>query len=545
MTPDTLTKLLFLLMLIPLVGGLSLTFIPQGYDRMTKLGAVIFSLAGFLASLVLAWNFDWSNPGMQLAGVLTWVPALALQFSVGVDNIAMWLVLLTTFLSFVVIAASTSAVTHRVKEFFAWMLILEASMVGAFIATDLIFFYLCFEFTLVPIFFLVGVHGSADRLKAARVFFLYTFVGSLLTLVGILYVAWWHYFNKGFWSFAFEDIYATAGLMSSTQQTLVLLSMLAGFAVKVPLFPIHTWQPLTYSEAPTGASALLAGVLLKLSTYGLVRLAIPLAPLAAVKAAPCIAMLAIIGIIYAALIAWVQKDLKKVIAYSSMSHMGFCVLGMFALNLTGLTGSVAYMVNHGLSTAALFLCVGILIERFNTRQITELGGLARVMPVWAFFMVFFVFTSVGLPGLNGFVGEFLTLLGAFTNLERLGPWYAVTAGTGMILAAIYLLYMTGRLVFGPLKYPGLPGSDEHTAGHATPASASQVRDLTGREIALLSSIAICCLWLGLYPKPMLNTLEPSLERAVIARVTPDKVRPIVTDASVPTSQTLASASDQH
>lgn len=512
MPSDILHKLLLLTMVIPLLGGLSVALLPRNQAGMVKYSACFFSLVTFLVSLAVACKFDWNDTSIQAGGFVPWITGLALQLRFGIDAISLWLILLTTFLCLVVIVGSTKAVTFRTKEFFTWLLLLEAAMVGAFIARDLIFFYLCFEFTLIPIFFLVGVHGAEDRLKAAKVFFIYTFAGSLLTFAGILYVAWWHFIHNPSvgWTFSFSQLIAAGQMMSTTQQTWVLLALLAGFAVKVPLFPFHTWQALTYSQAPTAASALLAGVVLKLATYALVRIALPMAPLAAVKLAPTIAVLAVIGILFAALVAWVQKDMKKVIAYSSMSHMGFAVLGMFALNLTGLTGSVAYMVNHGLSTAALFLCVGILIERFNTRQLHDLSGLARVMPVWAFFTVFFVFSSVGLPGLNGFVGEFLTLLGAITNRDLLGLGFAATAGVGMILAAIYLLYFTGKVVFGPLKLPEL-------TAEGIAFTRDRVRDLSLREIAVLTPVAACCLWLGLYPQPLLSTLEAPLKE--IAQVT--------------------------
>lgn len=506
---ENLPNLLFLLLLIPLFGGLSLAMTPTGQDKIIKFGALVFSLATFIASLVLAWHFNWADSSMQAVGKVQWIPSLALKFTFGVDAISLWLILLTTLISLLAVVGSFSAVSHRIKEFYVWILILEASMLGAFMATDLIFFYVCFEFTLIPIYFLVGIHGASERLRAAKTFFLYTFTGSLLTFAGILYVAWWNHVapgSNGQWSFAFADLYATASSMSHTQQSLVLFAMLAGFAVKVPLFPFHTWQPLTYSQAPTAASVLLAAVLLKLATYAIIRLAIPLAPDAAVAFAPCIATLAVIGILYAALISWVQKDLKKLIAYSSMSHMGFCVLGMFALNMIGMTGSVAYMVNHGLSTAALFLCAGMISERLGSQKLEDMGGLAKLMPVWAFFMVFFVFSSVGLPGLNGFVGEFLTLLGAFTQTNILGPWYAAFAGLGMILAAIYLLYMTGKIVFGPIKLPQEQADSPELRG--------LIRDLNFREIAILTPLAVGCLWLGLYPQPLLSTLERPLTQVV-------------------------------
>jgi NADH-quinone oxidoreductase subunit M len=359
------------------------------------------------------------------------------------------------------------------------------------------------------------------------VFFLYTFTGSMLTFAGVLYVAYVHAAaSGGQWCFDIQTLIATGKEMTPTQQTWVLLALLAGFAVKVPLFPVHTWLPLAHTEAPTAGSVILAGVLLKLGTYGLIRLAIPMFPDAAGRCAPAIAVLAIIGILYTALICWVQKDLKKLIAYSSVSHLGFCVLGMFALDLIGGQGSVMYMLNHGLSTGALFLCVGMIYERFHTREMAQMSGLARIMPVWSFFLVFFALASVGLPGLNGFVGEFLCLLGAFDHRGGvLGPTYASIAAVGMIFAAIYILYMVGKVVFGPVKIPAgsvpLSGSAEKgtdpfssAANHAPSGNGHQVRDLSGREIATLVPLALACLVLGLYPAPLLRSLEAPVTQIV-------------------------------
>jgi NADH-quinone oxidoreductase subunit M len=381
-------------------------------------------------------------------------------------------------------------------------------MLGVFLATDIIFFYVCFEFTLVPLYFLIGIFGATQRLRAARVFFLYTFTGSMLTFAGVLYVAYIHAtLHAGVWTFNIHDLTVTASHMSPAQQAIVFGALLAGFAVKVPLFPVHTWLPLAHTEAPTAGSVVLAGVLLKLGTYGLIRLAIPMTPLAAARFAPFIAVLAITGIIYTALICWVQKDLKKLIAYSSVSHLGFCVLGMFAFNVIGGQGSVMYMVNHGLSTGALFLCVGMIYERLHTREMAQMSGLARVMPVWAFFMVFFSLASLGLPGLNGFVGEFLCLLGAFDHRGgALGPGYAAAAAVGMIFAAMYILYMVGNVVFGPLKLPAHDAPADHAEAHDP-----KLADLNFREIATLAPLAVVCLVLGLYPKPMLRSLEAPVD----------------------------------
>ena len=506
-------------LLIPLFGGLVLPLSRSAKPMTVRVLALGYTLITFGLSVVLACTFNWSAPGtVQLGMGVPWISSFGLSFGYGVDSISLWLVLLTTFLMPLVVLGSFSAVQDRFKEFYLWLLVLEAAMLGVFVARDVVFFYVCFEFTLIPMFFLIGIFGSTQRLKAARVFFLYTFTGSMLTFAGVLYVAWHHHEQVGVWSFAIADLVAVAtdpylGL-SASQQTWVLLSMLAGFAVKVPLFPFHTWLPLAHTEAPTAGSVVLAGVLLKLGTYALLRLAIPLTPLAAASLAPTIGVLAVIGILYTAMICWVQKDIKKLIAYSSVSHLGFCVLGMFALNTIGASGSVMYMINHGLSTGALFLCVGMIYERFHTREMAKLNGLARVMPLWSFFMVYFCLASVGLPGLNGFVGEFLSLFGAFLATDVLGVSYAVWAGLGMILAAMYILYMVGKVVFGPLKID-VDGHASH--GSHTPADSDthgEVSDLNTREVVTLVPLAVGCLVLGLYPGPMLDTLREPLDALI-------------------------------
>ena len=516
MTMDLDAILIPMMLLVPLLGGLGLTLLPSADGKNIRACALLNTLITLVISLWLTGRFDWGSAGsVQPGHTVPWVVEFGLSFGYGVDSISLWLVLLTTFLMPLVVLGSYSAVGERRREFYFWLLLLEAAMLGVFVATDLIFFYICFEFTLLPMFFLIGIFGSTQRLKAAKVFFLYTFTGSMLTFAGVLYVAWWHYQAMGQWTFDIASLVAAVtdpmtGLNAS-QQAWVMAAMLAGFAVKVPLFPFHTWLPLAHTEAPTSGSVVLAGVLLKLGTYALLRLAIPLAPLAAVEFAPTIGVLAVIGVLYTALICWVQKDIKKLIAYSSVSHLGFCVLGMFALNTIGAGGSVMYMINHGLSTGALFLCVGMIYERFHTREMARLNGLARVMPVWSFFMVFFCLASVGLPGLNGFVGEFLTLMGAFTSPQQvLGPEYAVFAGMGMILAAIYILYMVGKVVFGPLR---IDTTDSPVPGtsHGGTGGRGDVSDLNPREIATLVPLAVACLVLGLYPTPILRSLEEPIE----------------------------------
>ena len=501
---------ILLMLLIPLLGGLALVRL-AGHDAATvRNGALALTVMTLVVSLVIAVTFFGSSDGGAGLGLrLNWIESFGLSFLLGMDAISLWLVLLTTFLMPLVVLGAFSEIKHRVKEFYMWLLILEAAMLGVFVARDLIFFYICFEFTLVPLYFLIGIYGGPKRLKAAKVFFLYTFTGSMLTFAGVLYVAWWHADLEGRWTFQIAPLIEAAGTMSSSQQMWVLLAMLAGFAVKVPLFPVHTWLPLAHTEAPTSGSVVLAGVLLKLGTYAILTLAIPMAPDAVVQLTPVIGVLAVAGILYTALICWVQKDIKRLIAYSSVSHLGFCVLGMFALNTIGVSGSVLYMVNHGLSTGALFLCVGMIYERLHERDMDKIQGLGKVMPIWASFMVFFCLASVGLPGLNGFVGEFLTLAGTFAATDRLGPPFAVAAGLGMIFTAMYILYMVGKVVFGAVKLP------EAATAHGP------IRDLGTREIIVLLPIALACLGLGLYPKPVLQSLEKPIAKLVQTVGQPD------------------------
>ncbi len=529
---DARQYILPLLLLLPTIGGLCLTRLTPGRNDWVRNGAFVTTLLTFLVSCFVFLFFDFHPDRGQVTQLLTelpWFDALGLSFTLGLDEVSLWLVLLTTFLMPLVVLGSYTAVQERVKEFYVWLLLLQTAMLGVFLAQDIIFFYICFEFTLIPMYFLIGIYGSSQRLRAARVFFLYTFTGSMLTFAGVLYVAWWAYSLNGVWNFNIRALIAAASDrttgMTEVQQYWVMLAMLAGFAVKVPVFPFHTWLPLAHTEAPTAGSVVLAGVLLKLGTFAMIRLAIPIAPIAALDFAPYMGLLAIAGIVGAALICWVQKDIKKLIAYSSVSHLGFCVLGMFALNDAGLSGSVIYMINHGLSTGALFLLVGMIYERFHTREMAQMSGLGRAMPIWASFMVFFCLASVGLPGLNGFVGEFLTLKGAFDS-TLMGPVYAAAAGLGLVLGAIYILHMVGSVVWGPVRIPAHDGGhdahaatggshgDSHSHSHDHSHAQPKVKDLTGREILVLIPLAAACLWLGLMPNCILTTLDrPSIQLA--------------------------------
>jgi len=518
---------LMLLVLMPLLASFIVVLAPT---RQAKWIALIATMITFVYSLLLAWAFPgWGAAEFGFERELTWLPSFGITFSVGADSVAMMLVLLSTLLMPLCVWGSFTAITSRVKEYYGWLLVIEAAMIGVFIARDLIFFYICFEFTLIPMFFLIALFGSNQltRVRIAFKFFMYTFTGSILTLAGLVYVAWtYSAVNDGTWTFSIPVLtdFAMSGGLTPTEQGWVLLAMLAGFGVKIPIFPVHTWLPLAHTEAPTAGSVILAAVLLKLGTYGLFRFLVPMLPDAVVTYAPTIAVLAIIGILYAALICWVQTDVKRLVAYSSVSHLGFCVLGLVALNPLGMQGSVLYMINHGLSTGALFFLIGMIYERYHTRDMNEMSGLARRMPVWATFMVFFVLASVGLPGLNGFVSEFLCLIAAFTSTQDnatypgpLGPWYAAVAGVGMIFAAMYLLIMVGKVVFGPLREPR---HAHHGDEHGLPA------DLTLREIGVLTPLAILCIVLGFKPGIATGAMEPAIEQALTAYERPmDDVMP--------------------
>lgn len=480
--------ILLLIVLIPFAGAAVGAMLPA---RAARGWALLASLATLAAAAALV--------GQDLGRIEFYSAEFGLgevgfHLRLGVDGVSLWLVLLTVFLMPPALLASFESIRERQKEYYAWMLLLLGAMNGVFVARDLLLFYIFFELTLIPMFFIIGIWGGPQRRYAAIKFFLFTFGGSVFTLAGIIYLG----LRCGTFDMA-TAMRLAQEVLSATERWWILLAFLAGFAVKVPLFPLHTWLPLAHTEAPTAGSVILAGVLLKLGTYGLLRLALPmgLSGPDAELARPMIHLLGIvclIGIIYGALVAWVQQDIKKLVAYSSVSHLGFCVLGMLALNDIGMQGSVLYMINHGLSTGAMFLVVGMIYDRYHTRDINELSGLGRKMPRLAFFFVLFVLSSIGLPGTNGFVSEFLTVLGAFTS-PQLGVGFAAFAAIGVILGALYMLHMTARVIFGPLKIP----------------AGSHASDIGAREVGLLIPIALAVLALGVAPRVVLKSIGPSIE----------------------------------
>lgn len=530
---------LLLLILIPLIFAAIIPIMPR------KSAAYPIALAGTLLSLAVGvaayFQGQWVpvgpvGPGSGASNVFTmsvpWLPEFGLSFSLGINSVSGLLIALALILGPICVIGSKTAITDRVRTYYFWLLILQAAMVGVFAARDLVLFYIFFEFTLIPMFVLIGVYGSTNRRAASIKFFMYTFTGSVVALAGLVYVAFQYaHAHNGAWTFDIDTLADTARGMSFTEQCWVFGALMAGFAVKVPLFPVHTWLPLAHTEAPTAGSVILAGVLLKLGTYAIYSFVLPFVPAATVHFAPLMAVLAITGIIAVGLVCWVQRDVKKLVAYSSVAHLGFCMLGMFALNVTGMKGSILYMINHGLSTGAIFLCIGMVYERFHTRSMDELGGLAKKMPIWACFMVFFAMASVGLPMLNGFVSEFMCMMGAwqasdnwsksdFATPGMLGPKFAIVAGTGMIIAAIYTLYMVGKVVWGPLNYPGHDAhsghgahghGDAHGSGHGDHHHGPLPVDLSGREIGILIPLAALCLLLGLYPKPFLSAIDGSTQ----------------------------------
>jgi NADH-quinone oxidoreductase subunit M len=473
---------------IPLAGALALGFVPKGRDDLLRWGALAVTLIAFVVSLGVLFNFDMHDAGFQLGSKASWIPDWGVTYSTGIDGISLWMIMLTTFLMPLGVLASWT-ITSRLKPYFIFLLALETGMLGVFASLDMFLFYLFWEVTLIPMYFLIGMWGYGNRIYAAMKFFLFTLVGSLLMLVAILFL---YFAAKGGPTFDYTKL-LTLDLATGTQRWL-FLAFFASFAVKVPLVPLHTWLPDAHTEAPTAGSVMLAGVMLKMGAYGLIRFGIPLFPEAAKEFAPIIMGLAIVGIIYGALVAAMQKDLKRLIAYSSVAHLGFVILGIFVGTVQGMSGGILQMVNHGLSTGALFLLVGALYDRRHTRLIADYGGIAATVPIFAGLFLFVALSSLGLPGLNGFVGEFLVLLGTFFSYR----WWVIPAAFGIILAAVYLLWAYQRVFHGPI----------------TVEENRSIPDLNWREVAMLAPLVALIVFIGVYPKPFLERIEPAATKVV-------------------------------
>lgn len=485
---------------LPLIGCLALLFIDKGNHKAIRQTAFSIAIATMVLSFFLLLGFNPSDINMQFAEQASWIPSMGVEYLLGIDGISLLLILLTTIITPIAILSSYTAIHERIKEYYLSLLFLETAMLGVFMALDLFLFYIFWEVMLVPMYFLIGIWGGGRRLYSAIKFFLFTLFGSLFMLLGILTVYFLNHnpaYGTGTFTFNILELYKM-NLPLDLQQWLFLAFFL-GFAIKVPMFPFHTWLPDAHTDAPTAGSVVLAGVLLKMGTYGFIRFCLPLFPEASHYFVPMMIGLSLIGIVYGAFLALAQKDIKRLVAYSSVSHLGFVMLGMFALNPQGLTGSILQMVNHGISTGALFLIVGMLYERRHTRLIADFGGISYQMPILAALFAVTMFSSIGMPGLNGFIGEFLILVGAFQYNKA----FAGIAVIGIILGAAYMLWLFQRVMFGPLDKP----------------ENKILSDLNSREIAYMVPLIILMFWIGLYPKPFIDIIDPAVMN-IVKKVNP-------------------------
>ena len=491
--------LLTYLLLTPLVGGFLLLLIPSQKKQFIKNAGLGISLIAFVISLIIYFNFDQSKSDFQFVQKFVWIENFNISYFVGVDGLSLILVLLTTFLTPLTLLSSWSSIQHKVKEFTFFMLLLQVGMLGVFVSLDLFMFYIFWEAMLIPMYFIIGIWGGGRRIYASIKFFIYTMLGSLLMLVAIIWLAVFASNELGYFTTNLLELYKIGPNVPHEIQKWMFLAFALSFAIKVPIFPLHTWLPDAHVEAPTAGSVILAGVLLKMGTYGLIRFCLPLFPQASIDFAPMMSILAIIGIIYGALVAMVQKDMKKLVAYSSVSHLGFVVLGIFSFTHEAMQGAVIQMVNHGLSTGALFLLVGVVYERTHTREISDYGGIAKVVPIFSVAFLFAILSSVGLPGLNGFIGEFLILLGAFKSPVLNSWWYSIFAASGVIFAAVYLLWMYQRVVFGELN---------------TNPKLDHLTDMNARELIVIIPIFFFIVWIGVYPTTFLNISDATVSNLI-------------------------------
>ena len=494
-----MNHLLSIILFLPLAGALLLLLVNKQNVSAIRWIANIVALAGFMVSIPLWFQYIPQNPEFQFVERAPWIPSIGAEYFLGVDGFSTLLVLLTTMMGSIAVLSSWHAITERVKEYYIFLLILQTGMLGAFMSLDFLLFFLFWEVMLVPMYFLIGIWGSANRLYSAIKFFLYTLSGSVLMLLGIL-ALYFHYHSA-----TGVDTFNVLELMKFnwpwSLEKWVFWAFMIGFAIKVPMFPFHTWLPDAHVEAPTAGSVILAGVLLKMGTYGFIRFSLPLLPDYSRNSTTVKIMVAlsIVAIVYGALVSLMQRDMKKLIAYSSVSHLGFCTLGIFALNPHGLSGSILQQINHGISTGALFLIVGLIYERRHTREIKEFGGLSNVMPVYATLFMIVMLSSIGLPLLNGFIGEFTILQGAFEVNWRWAAW----AVSGIVLGAAYMLWLYQRTMFGPCDNP----------------KNQALKDLSFREVMTLVPLVVAAFWIGLYPKPFFNVLERPVTN-IVERVNP-------------------------
>ena len=511
----TISTMLLATVFLPAVAALAMVAIDKLGRDAVRWVALAVTVVTVCMAVPLVRNAIGASVGDEVASAsvdIPWLPAssgIDVRLSLGLDGVSVWMFGLSALLMVTSVLVSWKAIEDRPALFYGMLLLLETGCLGVFAARDILLFYVFFEFTLIPLYFLIGIWGSEDRKYAATKFFLYTLAGSLLTFLGLLSIVLWDFYGSGSQTIRFSIPELTESLQTNPispvwLQTLIFVALFAGFAIKVPLFPLHTWLPLAHVQAPTAGSVVLAGVLLKIGTYGFVRFSIPFLPDATVLAAPILLGLSVAGIIYGALVALAQSDIKRLIAYSSVSHLGFCMLGLFARNRLGTQGAMLQMVNHGLSTGGLFALVGMLYERYHTREIASYSGIARRVPVLAFFMLVFTFSSIGLPGLNGFVGEFMILIGMFQRgwmswtLAGTGSLLilSVLSVSGVVLGAWYMLWLVQRVFFGPVQEPS-----HH--GHAS--------DLSLREIVALAPLALFVVWIGVYPQMFVGPMQAPLD----------------------------------
>jgi len=479
------TPWLTLAIFVPIAFGLIvLAFGSDERAKFTRLLALIGSIASFLVTLPIYARFDSTTAAMQFVEKSSWIPSFSVFYYLGVDGLSIWFVLLTAFITIIVVLAGWEIITSRIAQYMASFLILSGLMIGVFVALDGLLFYVFFEATLIPMYIIVGVWGGHNRVYAAFKFFLYTLLGSLLTLVALIYL-----WNKAEGSF---DILTWHKLrLSMTEQTLIFLAFLSAFAVKMPMWPVHTWLPDTHVEAPTGGSIVLAAIMLKLGAYGFLRLSLPIAPDASIALAPYMITLSLIAVIYIGLVAIVQEDMKKLVAYSSVAHMGFVTLGFFLFNPDGMEGAIVQMISHGFVSGAVFYCIGVLYDRLHTHEISAFGGVINTMPKFVTFFMLFSMANAGLPATSGFVGEFMVILGAV----KYNFWIGLLAGTALVLGASYTLWMTKRV----------------TLGEVANDDVRNLKDISSREFFILAVMAIAVLYMGIHPKPFTDVMHTSVQ----------------------------------